>query len=92
MTMTPPHTAPAFSAQRARLDDYLLVSIDCPYCDKSHQHGWPEFPDPPGNRIAHCRNAKHREYEITIPDDLPIPLPPKRGDRSPRFKRYAAVK
>lgn len=36
------------------LQDTRIVSVACPYCRRTHQHGWPwEAPDI-GHRLAHC--------------------------------------
>lgn len=34
------------------------VSIRCPYCSKTHQHGTPD--DELGTRIAHCGRGSYR--------------------------------
>lgn len=30
------------------------VTVACPYCGRTHTHGWPEGEDAPGVRLAHC--------------------------------------
>lgn len=30
------------------------VTVACPYCGRTHTHGWPEGADAPGVRLAHC--------------------------------------
>lgn len=35
-----------------------LVTVKCPFCQKTHTHGWP-YSDgwtPPGTRVVHCAN------------------------------------
>jgi len=31
-----------------------LVTIRCPVCHRTHQHGWPYSLDTIGSRVAHC--------------------------------------
>lgn len=52
-----------------------IVTVQCPYCPRSHFHGWSGPGDPGGHRAAHCtddtaRTINGRGYTISIPANL----------------------
>lgn len=42
-----------------------IVSVACPYCRRTHQHGWPWGMADVGHRVAHCHDR--RGYLVPIP-------------------------
>ncbi len=69
---TPPHDdvlpkARAFkvtTTTRAR-----TVTVVCPYCRRTHVHGWP-FTDPSvGTRVSHCHDARAGQMYLVV-DEL----------------------
>lgn len=74
-------TAPDATVTRAmpnpQYPGHYIVSIHCPYCLKSHTHGWAGPGDPGGHRTAHCADAPAREragkgYNLVIPEGLEV--------------------
>lgn len=56
---------------------YYVVTVQCPYCDRTHTHGWAGPGDEGGHRSAHCADALAREingkgYNIAIPAHLEV--------------------
>jgi hypothetical protein len=44
------------------------VLIKCPFCLKTHTHGWAlGDTEPPGTRIAHCGLGRGDQYFIELP-------------------------
>jgi len=42
------------------------VTVACPYCQRTHTHGWPAGFDTPGVRLSHCVDSLARSYVITL--------------------------
>lgn len=53
------------------------VTVRCPYCERTHVHGWPLNDATPGTRQAHCHDradGEHRSYRI-VSFDAPVREP-----------------
>ncbi|CAN5388708.1 hypothetical protein BH10ACT8_BH10ACT8_11300 [soil metagenome] len=49
----------------ARNTGNRIATVRCPFCGRTHTHGWPETATP--WRLSHCLRDR-REYVITAPD------------------------
>lgn len=61
--------APVLHWMRSNSGHTRLAYIRCPYCSKTHQHGWRWDETTPGSRVAHCRRFDidpTASYRITI--------------------------
>ncbi len=36
------------------------VGVRCPFCGRTHRHGWPAGESEPGHRLAHCMLGDYR--------------------------------
>lgn len=47
-----------------------IIEVDCPYCPKTHTHGWFGDGDTGGHRVSHCGDEykSNRGYYIQVPD------------------------
>lgn len=74
-TMPRPYAVATHADPNRDSPGYYIVTVQCPYCPRSHFHGWGGPGDPGGHRAAHCtddaaRKINGRGYVISIPADL----------------------
>lgn len=43
------------------------VVVRCPFCRKTHQHGWPYGTDEIGDRVSHCLTGRGGNYHVASP-------------------------
>ncbi len=46
-----------------------LVTIRCPFCRRTHTHGWPSEAPDVGTRVAHCHRPNGepvRTYDVRV--------------------------
>ena len=74
-TMPRPYAVATHADPNRDSPGYYVVTVQCPYCPRSHFHGWGGPGDTGGHRAAHCtddtaRTINGRGYVISIPADL----------------------
>lgn len=54
------------SKWQLRVGEGHIICIGCPFCGKTHTHGWPGGPErtTPEHKAAHCRNGGVDSYYV----------------------------
>ncbi len=48
------------------------VVVRCPFCRKTHQHGWPYGVADIGDRVSHCFSGQGRNYYVPTPVKMAV--------------------
>ncbi len=67
--MTPTTTTTARVLSVRELRHTRVVSIACPFCRRTHQHGWPFDAPDVGPRVSHCHRPNGepvRTYDVRV--------------------------